>query len=185
LPELPWDKRERYLALGLKKDDAEMFVRDTRMGGFFDKTASDISKDAALLTANYIASDLAGKREEGGVSDEWLLNASNALRMRKLIELIQKGLLSSRGAKDTLAHMLTSSEDPETIAKERGLIQQSDTGLLAAIAKKVVDSNPQVAADYKAGKGAALQFLVGQGMKESKGSANPASLREEIIKALA
>jgi Asp-tRNA(Asn)/Glu-tRNA(Gln) amidotransferase B subunit len=53
---------------------------------------------------------------------------------------------------------------------------------LAEIAAKVVESNPQVVADYKAGKEAAMQFLVGQGMKESRGAANPAQLREEIKK---
>jgi aspartyl-tRNA(Asn)/glutamyl-tRNA(Gln) amidotransferase subunit B len=185
LPELPWAKRERYINLGLKKDDAEMFVRDSRIATFFDTAATDSSKEAVLLIANYLVSDIAGKREEGLVSDEWLADPANALRMRKLIDLIQKGMLSSRGAKDTLALMLTSSDDPESIAKEGGLIQQSDSGLLAQIALKVIESNPQVAADYKAGKEAAMQFLVGQGMKESKGSANPAQLREEIKKALA
>jgi aspartyl-tRNA(Asn)/glutamyl-tRNA(Gln) amidotransferase subunit B len=184
LPELPWEKRARYLKLGLKKDDAEMFAREQLLGVFFDKATRDVSSDAALLIANYVVSDIAGKREEGAVSDTWLTDGANALRMRKLIELIQKGMLSSRGAKDTLAFMLTSSEDPEVIAQEKGLIQQSDSGLLGEIARKVIESNPQVAADYKAGKEAAMQFLVGQGMKESKGSANPAQLREEILKAL-
>jgi aspartyl-tRNA(Asn)/glutamyl-tRNA(Gln) amidotransferase subunit B len=185
LPELPWQKRERYLKLGLKKDDAEMFVRDTRVGIFFDRATTGGTSDAILLTANYVTSDIAGKREEGVVSDAWLDSEENAKNFNKLIALIQKGALSSRGAKDTLAHMLTTGDDPEVIATREGLVQQSDSGLLNKIALKIVESNPQVAADYKAGKEAAMQFLVGQGMKESKGSANPAQLREEIKKILA
>ncbi len=184
LPELPWAKRARYLKLGLKPDDAEMFVREQLLGDFFDKTALDVSADTALLIANYIASDIAGKREVGEVSDAWFLDVANALRMRKLIELIQRGMLSSRGAKNVLVVMLTKNDDPEAIAKECGLIQQSDAGFLSEIAKRVVESNPQVAADYRAGKEAALQFLVGQGMKESRGSANPGELRDQIKKAI-
>jgi aspartyl-tRNA(Asn)/glutamyl-tRNA(Gln) amidotransferase subunit B len=144
-----------------------------------------VEPQAALLTANYLTSDIAGKREEGTVSDAWLMSEDNARHLQKLISLVQSGALSSRGAKDTLAHLINTPEDPEIIAKREGLIQQSDSGLLAQIALKVVESNPQVVLDYKAGKEAAMQFLVGQGMKESKGSANPAQLREEIKKALA
>jgi aspartyl-tRNA(Asn)/glutamyl-tRNA(Gln) amidotransferase subunit B len=184
LPELPWARRARYAGLGLKKDDAEMFVRDQKLGAFFDKAALDAPAGAVLLIANYVGSDIAGKHEAGEVTDAWLMDPANAPRVRKLIELIQKEVLSSRGAKDTLAAMIASAEDPENIARERGLVQQSDSGLLSAIAQKVIAANPQVASDYKAGKEAALQFLVGQGMKESRGSANPAQLREEIRKAI-
>jgi aspartyl-tRNA(Asn)/glutamyl-tRNA(Gln) amidotransferase subunit B len=185
LPELPWHKRERYVALGLKKDDAEMLVREHILSTFFDRATKGVEPQAALLTANYLTSDIAGKREEGTVSDAWLMSEDNARHLQKLISLVQSGALSSRGAKDTLAHLINTPEDPEIIAKREGLIQQSDSGLLAQIALKVVESNPQVVLDYKAGKEAAMQFLVGQGMKESKGSANPAQLREEIKKALA
>jgi len=184
LPELPWECRARYTKLGLKPDDVEMFVRDRLLGDFFDKASRDTSQDAVLLIANYIVSDVAGKREVGAVADAWLLDVANALRMRKLIELIQKDMLSSRGAKEVLALMLTKNDDPEAIAKEHGLIQQSDAGALKAISEKVINSNPQVVADYRAGKEAALQFLVGQGMKESRGSANPGELRDQIKKSL-
>ena len=63
-------------------------------------------------------------------------------------------------------------------------LQQSDEGALAVIVEKVLRDNPTVAADYKAGKEAALQFLVGQGMKLSRGSANPGILAELVKKAL-
>ena len=62
-------------------------------------------------------------------------------------------------------------------------MQKSDEEELMAVVKKVMDANPKVVADYKSGKEAALQFLVGQGMKVTKGSANPAVLGR-IIKSL-
>jgi len=64
------------------------------------------------------------------------------------------------------------------------MAQAADPTLLPAIAQKVIDANPAVVAEYKAGKESVMQFLVGQGMKESKGSANPAALREAFVSLL-
>ncbi|MDE1925445.1 MAG: Asp-tRNA(Asn)/Glu-tRNA(Gln) amidotransferase subunit GatB [Patescibacteria group bacterium] len=180
---LPWEKRDVYIKeYGLKKEDAEMFVQNMMLGAFFERAASGSSRELSIAVANYIASDIAGARERGVVADAWLEDPSNAKRTGALMMMVQSGKLSSRGAKDTLALMFSDERDPETIAKEKGLMQQSDAGALIAIAQKVIDANPTVAADYKTGKEAALQFLVGQGMKESKGSANPAALREQLVK---
>lgn len=184
LPELPSARRARYTALGLKLDDAEMFTRMPQFGTFFDTFLGVATKGTELLGANYIVSDIAGNIEKGEMDPSWLSVAANATRFAKLMDLSAKGTLSSRGVKDTLALMSQDGGDPETIAKNAGLIQQSDTGLIDTIVQKIIAANPTVVADYKAGKEAALQFLVGQGMKESKGSANPAVLRERIVAGL-
>ena len=178
LPELPWARRSRYTALGLKSDDADMFVRDALLGNFFDAAVVGAEQKEALLIANYIVSDIAGARTAGMLADIWLQETQNADRMRQLIQLIAKGDLSSRGAKETLAYMFVDARAPQDIAGAYGLVQQSDEGALAKVIEQVVAAHPTIVADYKAGKEAALQFLVGQGMKESKGAANPGSLRE-------
>ncbi|MFA6446566.1 MAG: Asp-tRNA(Asn)/Glu-tRNA(Gln) amidotransferase GatCAB subunit B, partial [Candidatus Paceibacterota bacterium] len=92
--------------------------------------------------------------------------------------------ISSRGAKDILNIMYEKGGLPKVIAEKEGLLQKSDTGELQKIAEKIVADNQTVVADYKAGKAAALMFLVGQGMKASKGSANPAMLKEIFLKIL-
>ncbi len=184
LPELPWSRREMYLTLGLKVDDAEMFVRDRILGDFFNAAITELSPEGVLLVANYVVSDIAGKRESGELDDAWLKDSANPPRVNKLIRLIQSGTLSSRGAKDTLVHMLTSTEEPEELARTHGLVQQSDTELLGEVVKKVIVAHPQVVADYRAGKVAALQFLLGQGMKETRGSANPDALKSAFLSAL-
>ena len=184
MPELPWVRRERYKKLGLKEDDADMFVKDPILGNFFDTFSTQATQSAALLGANYLASDLAGKVEKGDLSRGWFAEKTNAERFLKLMHLVEIGTLSSRGAKDTLALMCASGKDPETLAKERGLIQQSDEGMIDTVANRLVANYPHVVEDYKAGKQAALQFLVGQGMKETKGSANPGLLRESLLKIL-
>ncbi|MEK7107648.1 MAG: Asp-tRNA(Asn)/Glu-tRNA(Gln) amidotransferase subunit GatB [Patescibacteria group bacterium] len=174
LPELPWAKRERYVQdWGIKSSDIEIFVQDKKLADFFEATAK-ILKDKKLiqLAANYIINDGA---------DDTISPAAFA----ELITMINRGELSSRGAKDVLALMLQKGGSrPVEIAEKLGLLQQSDEVVLEKIIKKVIDDNPKVVAEYKAGKTVALEFLVGQGMKISKGSANPATLRQLFVKHL-
>jgi aspartyl-tRNA(Asn)/glutamyl-tRNA(Gln) amidotransferase subunit B len=70
------------------------------------------------------------------------------------------------------------------IAQEKGFLQKSDAGELESMVKEIIAKNSGVVADYKAGKSAALQFLIGQGMKLSKGSANPEVLKEVFLSLL-
>ncbi len=174
LPELPWAKRERYVQdWGIKSSDIEIFVQNKKLADFFEATAK-ILKDKKLiqLAANYIINDGA---------DDTISPAAFA----ELITMINRGELSSRGAKDVLALMLQKGGSrPVEIAEKLGLLQQSDEVVLEKIIKKVIDDNPKVVAEYKAGKTVALEFLVGQGMKISKGSANPATLRQLFVKHL-
>ena len=91
--------------------------------------------------------------------------------------------ISSRGAKDILARMVINSDiSPLKIAADENLLQQSDETELKKIAQKVIKENLKVVADYKSGKEAALMSLVGQIMKETKGSANPVIAREILVK---
>lgn len=184
LPELPWKKRERYLSLGLKNDTAEIFVREPFFASLFDWAVKGFEQDGALLLSNYITSDLVGRHEKGEFSDSWV-TPENALRLHNLIVMIQKRELSSRGAKETLVLMFNDARNPEDIAKERGLLQKSDEGQLKDIVAKVIATNPTIVAEYKSGKVTVIQFFVGQGMKESKGSANPEVLRKLFTEALA
>jgi aspartyl-tRNA(Asn)/glutamyl-tRNA(Gln) amidotransferase subunit B len=93
--------------------------------------------------------------------------------------------ISSRGAKDILKIMFENGGEPDRIAEEKGLLQKSDMGELEKIAEQIIIDNPKVVADYKAGKEVALMSLVGQGMKATKGSANPQVLKEVFLKLLA
>ncbi len=177
LPELPWDKRARLLSLGLSSDTTEIFVADMVIGPFFDAVASALKneKESLKLASNYIASDLLSLGGIGKVTAE---------AFSLLIGMIKKGDLSSRGGKDVLAIMHAEGGEPQTIANAKGLIQKSDPEALKKIVDEIVVANPKVVTDYKAGKEALLQFFVGQGMKASKGSANPQVLADLFKEAL-
>ncbi|MBI5133972.1 MAG: Asp-tRNA(Asn)/Glu-tRNA(Gln) amidotransferase subunit GatB [Candidatus Taylorbacteria bacterium] len=189
LPELPWERRERLSRLGLKPVDVYIYVTIPEAGAFFEATAQALGnrKESILLASNYIATDLFGliKKKYGeGRESEIASLPFDAAAFAKLVSMIEAKKVSSRGAKDVLALMFESGGDPEKIADEKGLVQKSDEGAVKSIAMEVVAENPTVADDFKKGKQASLQFLIGQGMKKSKGSANPEVLKAALMSLL-
>ena len=160
MPELPWQQRERLQGLGfLQEQDIEQLLGDTPLAGFFNQVTAQIkSPELKKTAANYILNDVAGARKN---NPHWLPDV--AVFIKAL------GLPSPQAKSSIVSGVLA---------------QVVDDDALPEIAQKVIDAHPQVVADYKAGKGVALQFLIGQGMKESKGSANPQILKEAIQKVL-
>ena len=181
LPELPWEKRERLTReFGIKQGSAEIFVRDEQLGIFFEAVAKKISdKKGAVLAENYITSDLVGLMKETGELGKITVDNFSAL-----IQMILDNKVSSRGAKEILSVLYKDGGTPATIADSQGLLQKSDTGELTEIIKNILDEHKNIVAEYKQGKTASLQFLIGQVMKESKGSANPERAREILLKLL-
>lgn len=182
LPELPWERRARYEALGLKSDDADYLVSE--QGDFFDAVLALLpaSDSLALLAANYIVSDVAGWRAKNDSLNSKLTPDSFAT----LIRMVDEESISSRGAKDILLILLVEGGDPKVVANDKGLLQVSDPSMLSDIVEKVTSENGSVVAEYRAGKESALQFLVGHAMRETKGAGNPSVLRtliEERIRA--
>lgn len=183
LPELPLAKRNRFSKdLDLKSEDVEFYINNKIYSDFFEKVVSNLSDKSLVKTAsNYITSDMVGLSKNKG---ELSLGNISATSFALLIQMIFKGDVSSRGAKDILKIMFEDGGDPEVIAREKDLIQKNDTEELTSIIKKIIDSNPSVVLEYKSGKESVLQFFVGQGMKETKGSANPEILKKIILELL-
>jgi aspartyl-tRNA(Asn)/glutamyl-tRNA(Gln) amidotransferase subunit B len=179
-PELPVAKRARYVSdYGIKAEDIESFINDIELGAYFESVANILKdKEKIKIASNYITSDYLGLKK---ANPEIKLPSKE--NFAELITMIVGGTISSRGAKDILAMIVVADASPAKIAEEKGLIQKNDEGALKEMAQKVIDANPTVVATYKGGKENALMSLVGQIMKESKGSANPA-LVQKILKEL-
>lgn len=178
LPELPQARRARYQKLGLTEDVIQTFVGNRALATFFDEVLAllDTNTKAVTLAANYLSSDVLGVIK----NDTTLFETRTTLTPQSLcslISLIQDGSISSRGAKDILAILINDGGDPKQIAEEKNLFQESDETALKALAQKIVDEHPEVVEEYRGGKESALQFFVGQGMKATKGSANPQMLQ--------
>ena len=178
LPELPEAKRVRYKKdFGIKDEDIEVYINDTELGTWFEEISRILlDKDKIKIVSNYITTDFMGLKKAN-----LDIQCPSANNMAELSSMIVEGKISSRSAKDILAMIVLKDASPLKIAKENNLLQSNDTEALKAIAQKIIDSNPKVVSDYRGGKEQALMSLVGQIMKETKGSANP-TITKQILK---
>ena len=182
LPELPEQKRARYQKdFGIKDEDIESYIVDHELGLWFEKIAAILkNKEKIKIASNYITSDYLGLKKTN--LDVGRPSVENFV---ELINLVSENKISSRAAKDILAMIAVKDESPTKIATEKNMLQKSDAGELKEIAQKTIAANPKVVEDYKKGKENAIMSLVGQMMKETKGSANPSvakKLLEELLK---
>jgi len=179
LPELPTQKRARYKKdFGVKDEDIEVYINDPFvLGAWFEDIARILNdKEKIKIASNYITSDFLGLKKNNG--DVKMPSAKN---MAELSSMIMEALISSRAAKDILIKIVKSDESPIKIAKEEGLLQENNESALKEIAQKIINANQKVVADYKGGKDQALMSLVGQIIKETKGSANPSVVKQILI----
>lgn len=176
LPELPWKKRKTFLDLGLKADQADFLVSNFNFSEFFDGVRAELKDnlEKVKIAANYITSDIVSIFRENTA----VLENISIKNIVDIVSMLSENKISSRGAKDILAELALKSGEVEQIATEKGLLQQSDEGALTEIVKKIITANQKVVDEYKTGKEASLQFLIGQGMKETRGSANPKILAD-------
>lgn len=200
LPELPDARAARYVAeFGLPASDAALIAESRELASFFDGVCDALAKAGAPAGAGAGAVERAdGPREAA----KWLvgdvsaaLNASGIELsesrlapelLAELIGLVASGKISGKIAKSVFEEVFASGKRPGDVVRERGLVQISDAGELAAIVQRVIEANPGPVSDYFAGKEKAITFLVGQIMKETRGRANPQEtnriLREELAK---
>ncbi len=174
MPALPEKKRSLYSSLGLSREQIETIISSDILDTFFAKVLdSDLDRSVLPIAANYLTTDVSAY-----LVTERKLDIEKALpRFIQLIAMIGSKRINSRVAKDILAEVIFDGKDPSMLVEERGLAQKTSTTELLSIVNMVIASNPTVVADYKGGKTNSLQYLIGQGMKESKGSANPEMLR--------
>ena len=181
LPELPNVKKERYLKeYNLSLYDANILTMSIKTANYFENVVKKCNNPK--MVANWIMGDFARLLNENDISiDESRIGEEN---LASLIDLIDKGTISSKIAKTVFEEMFNTGKEAKQIVEEKGLVQISDEGAIKEIVEKVVENNPQSIIDYKAGRDRALGFLVGQVMKESKGKANPGLVNKLLLEIL-
>ncbi len=202
LPELPSDKRKRFKSqYGLADIQINILVNNKKLAGFFENVVSEFmnwekiglaiephlvenEKQTLInLAANYMLSDFLGFLNEASAEvDDIRISAED---FAELVSLIHRNIITSRAAKEVLKEMWATGKDPSLIIGEKDLTQVQDASELEKIASKIINENQAAVSDYKKGKEASLQFLVGQVMKETRGKANPKSVSEilqELLK---
>jgi aspartyl-tRNA(Asn)/glutamyl-tRNA(Gln) amidotransferase subunit B len=181
IPELPDAKRARFVReYGLPDYDADMLTQSRALADYFE-SAAKLSGQPKVIS-NWMMGELMR-----------LLNADNREiedcplkpdRLAGMIKMIDGGVISTKIAKTVFEEMYRTGKDADSIVKEQGLVQVSDTGEIEKIIDAVVKANPAQHADYKAGKEKLFGFFVGQVMKASKGKANPELVNQLLKKKL-
>ena len=181
LPELPESRKERYTnEYGLSEKDANLLTASKYMSNLFEGANSICNNPKAV--ANWLLSDISKTLNEKELEPEQI--PFTAEQLAKMINLIEKGTISSAIGKKVVAELFENPKDPEEIIKEKGWIQISDEGAIKEVVMKILEANPQSVTDFKAGKDKALGFLVGQAMKETRGQANPQMLNKMFLEEL-
>jgi len=188
LPELPDARRARYIEeYGLSAQDANVLTEDKALGDYFEQIlavsqSSDL-KDRAKAVANLVLNDVVRllKSNSISVSENPLSPAASA----NLLDLLEKERITGKQAKDVLEEAFASGKMPDTIVKEKGIEPPiSDQSALERIVEEVIANNSKAANDYRAGKTNALQALIGQVMKQTRGQARADSVRNILIEIL-
>lgn len=181
LPELPDAKQARFVAqYGLSDEDSITLTALRETADYLDATVK--AGADAKTAANWMLGDLSKMVNENNLT--FAQAPVTPENLAAMIGLIDKGTISGKIAKKVIVSMWETGKDPDTIVKEQGLVQITDTGAIEAIVKEVIANNPKSVEDFNNGKGKAIGFLVGQVMKASKGRANPGVVNELLQKYL-
>ena len=183
VPELPDARFNRFVTkLNLSEYDAKQLINQKAVADYYEEVLKEYNDPK--ITANWILGDVYSYLNKNNLTiKDFKLSTSN---LAKLLTLLKEGKISSKQGKEIFNIIIETNEDPEAIAKAKGMVQESDEGLIMEYINEVLRDNPQAIATYKSGRDNILGFLVGQVMKKSKGKANPAItsklLKEEIMK---
>ena len=178
LPELPARRRQRFIEqYGLPEYDAGVLVADKAVADYYEEAAKQSGNFKAA--SNWVMTDMLRSLSEKEMEIGRVPITPKALA--ELIKLVDGKVLNMPTAREVFNILFEKGGEPAQIVKEKGLAQVSDSGAIEAIVDQVIAANAKSAEDFKAGKTAALQFLVGQVMRLSKGKANP-QMAAEILK---
>jgi aspartyl-tRNA(Asn)/glutamyl-tRNA(Gln) amidotransferase subunit B len=179
LPELPDQKKARFvLDYGMTEYDAGVLTAEVASADYFEAVAGGRDGKQA---ANWVINELFGRlnREGRGIDDSPI----GPDRLGGLLDLVTKGEISGKIAKDVFEILWTEGGDPATIVEERGLRQVTDLGAIERVVDEVVAANPDKVAQAQA-KPALAGWFVGQVMKASQGKANPQAVNELVRRKL-
>jgi aspartyl-tRNA(Asn)/glutamyl-tRNA(Gln) amidotransferase subunit B len=181
MPELPWEKRERFVdRFGLSDYDAGVLTATRAVADYFEAVAKEVSDPK--LAANWVMGELAAALNKEGIEIENSPVDTGALA--QLLLRIEDQTISGKIAKEVFEAMWAGEGTADDVIESRGLKQITDTAAIQAVIDQVLEDNPGQLEQYRSGKDKLFGFFVGQVMKATRGKANPAQVNELLRKSL-
>ncbi|WP_027185723.1 Asp-tRNA(Asn)/Glu-tRNA(Gln) amidotransferase subunit GatB [Desulfovibrio inopinatus] len=181
LPELPAARRTRFMSqYGLTEYDADTLTSERELADYFEEAVTAYNEPKKI--ANWLMGEFIRECKSASVGP-----ATSPLRpvgLAKLVELIDKGLISGKIGKQIFSDLFSTGADPEAHVQDKGLVQISDSSALEDVVKQILVDNPKEVDAYKGGKTKLIGFFVGQVMKKTKGQANPGLVNDLLRKLL-
>jgi aspartyl-tRNA(Asn)/glutamyl-tRNA(Gln) amidotransferase subunit B len=180
LPELPDVRRDRFVAAyGLSEQDAELLTMNRPVGDYYETAvaAARAVGASAKEVANWIVGELFRLQKDNNEPFETMAERMPAAHVAEVIDLLARKTITRTVAKQVFEESYSSGQRPAQIVEAKGLKQISDEGAIVTLAREVIANNPRPVGEYRNGKKTAIQFLVGQIMKATKGQADPQVVR--------
>lgn len=175
LAELPEARRDRLMsAFGLGEQDASVITEEKEVADYYERAVATAGGHYREV-ANWLIGDVfALARSEGGFDAIALTPA----HLAEVVTMVKSGEINAQAGKDVLVESNRSGTSPRTVVDQRGLRQETDEDKIRSVVQDVLAANPAAVADYRAGKQASIGFLIGQTMRQMRGTGNPAIVRQ-------
>jgi len=181
MPELPAVRRNRFVQeFGLSASDAALITEEVTTADYYERAvaaAGGHHRDIAKWLTTEVFSMA---RSRGGFENLSL----NPEQLAEVVVMVRQGEINAQAGKEVLVTVAESGQSARAIVEERGLSQETDARRIRGIVEDVLAHNPAALADYHQGKQAAVGFLIGQVMKQMKGTGNPAIVRQVVSEIL-
>jgi len=182
LPELPDERQRRFREeLGLPEYDAGVLTSDRELADYFEAALAGYPNAKKL--SNWLMTELMRLLKGEEAMDMGACPVSPA-HLATLLTMIDSGVISGKIAKTVFEEMMASGKDPETVVREKNLVQMSDEGEILAMVREIIAANPEQAMQFREGKSKVMGFFVGQLMKKTQGKANPQMANELFTREL-
>ncbi|KAB7884395.1 Asp-tRNA(Asn)/Glu-tRNA(Gln) amidotransferase subunit GatB [Poseidonibacter ostreae] len=174
IPELPDEKKERFVKeFQIKEYDASVITASLETANFFDEMMSEGITGKNAVT--WLTVELASRLVDGITLEN---SPVQAKKLAQVVKAIEDGTISGKAAKEVLDYLMQNNEEVDSVIEKLGLKQVSDDGAILEIIDGIIAANEEKVEQYKSGKDKLFGFFVGQTMKASKGTANPAKVNE-------
>jgi aspartyl-tRNA(Asn)/glutamyl-tRNA(Gln) amidotransferase subunit B len=174
LPELPDARRQRFVShYGITDDHAKSLTSEKQVADFYEQVAAEVE---AKLAAVWIADVLKGELNYRDISIDAFASANMVL----LVKLLAGDKITEQSGVEVIRTILDEGGTPDEVVAAKGLLK-AGSDLVTAAVEEAINENPRAVEDYRSGKQEAVNFLMGQVMKKTKGRADAKEVRKMII----